>query len=394
MKVSRRDLLAFMLAAAIPGVPAGVLAQMPDPSIRSTESASEVPYLSMPEVQSYIEETVAQTSLPRDYVESVILLASYSPRVEQLMTPKPRDPSKPKTASRGNWASYRKRMVGGTRVKRGLRFLEENDDAFEEAEDRFGIPRDVVAAIIGIETVYGRNQGSFRVLDTLCTLSFDYKRRADYFRSELTEFLLLIRQQGFDPSSIYGSFAGAIGMAQFMPSSIRRYAIDLDRDGKADISNSSADAIGSVANYLQKKGWVKGLPVYFPCTPTPKADTSIVDGGLTVSTTFAKALKAGFIPDLELTLTDDEPLMVVDLPYRDSDGEEATEYRLGTRNFQTILTYNHSYFYASAVADLADEIEAESIRTAETEMESSARTKAPAGNSALGAARSDGAATS
>lgn len=248
-------------------------------------------------------------------------------------------------------------MVGKSRIEKGSEFLEENDEAFGKAEDRYGIPRDIVASIIGVETVYGRNQGSFRVLDSLCTLTFDYKRRADYFRTELTEFLLLLREQHLDPATVYGSFAGAIGMGQFMPSSVRKYAVDFDGDGQIDLVGSSADAIGSVANYLSSHGWVRGLPPFFSCTPDSDADMRLVTGGITTDTTFDHALRAGFIPDFELNIPGDEPLMIVDLPYRDQDGKQATEYRLGTRNFQTILNYNHSYFYASAVSDLAEEIE-------------------------------------
>jgi len=228
-----------------------------------------------------------------------------------------------------------------------------------------------VASIIGVETVYGRNQGSFRVLDSLCTLTFDYKRRADYFRTELTEFLLLLREQHLDPATVYGSFAGAIGMGQFMPSSVRKYAVDFDGDGQIDLVGSSADAIGSVANYLSSHGWVRGLPPFFSCTPDSDADMRLVTGGITTDTTFDHALRAGFIPDFELNIPGDEPLMIVDLPYRDQDGKQATEYRLGTRNFQTILNYNHSYFYASAVSDLAEEIETISMDSAAASMASS-----------------------
>ena len=250
MPLSRRNLLTLLLTAAIPGLPAAVCAQLPDPALRKTESSEDTSYPAMPEVQAYIEETAAATQLPKSFIEEVLSQATYSARVEQLMTPKPRKPNAPKTAVRGDWRVYQHRMVGKSRIEKGSEFLEENDEAFGKAEDRYGIPRDIVASIIGVETVYGRNQGSFRVLDSLCTLTFDYKRRADYFRTELTEFLLLLREQHLDPATVYGSFAGAIGMGQFMPSSVRKYAVDFDGDGQIDLVGSSADAIGSVANYL------------------------------------------------------------------------------------------------------------------------------------------------
>lgn len=230
MPLSRRNLLTLLLTAAIPGLPAAVCAQLPDPALRKTESSEDTSYPAMPEVQAYIEETAAATQLPKSFIEDVLAQATYSARVEQLMTPKPRKPNAPKTAVRGDWRVYQHRMVGKSRIEKGSEFLEENDEAFGKAEDRYGIPRDIVASIIGVETVYGRNQGSFRVLDSLCTLTFDYKRRADYFRTELTEFLLLLREQHLDPATVYGSFAGAIGMGQFMPSSVRKYAVDFDRE--------------------------------------------------------------------------------------------------------------------------------------------------------------------
>lgn len=371
MPLSRRNLLTLLLTAAIPGLPAAVCAQLPDPALRNTESSEDTSYPAMPEVQAYIEETAAATQLPKSFIEEVLSQATYSARVEQLMTPKPRKPNAPKTAVRGDWRVYQQRMVGKSRIEKGSEFLEENDEAFGKAEDRYGIPRDIVASIIGVETVYGRNQGSFRVLDSLCTLTFDYKRRADYFRTELTEFLLLLREQHLDPATVYGSFAGAIGMGQFMPSSVRKYAVDFDGDGQIDLVGSSADAIGSVANYLSSHGWVRGLPPFFSCTPDSDADMRLVTGGITTDTTFDHALRAGFIPDFELNIPGDEPLMIVDLPYRDQDGKQATEYRLGTRNFQTILNYNHSYFYASAVSDLAEEIETISMDSAAASMASS-----------------------
>ena len=369
MSFSRRKLLSLALAAAIPGVPAAVCAQLADKPLPQG-SAERLPYPELEEVQAYIEEAAAKTGLPRDFITDALSQASYSRRVEQLMTPRPRDPGS--APSRANWSRYRTRMVDATRIKGGIRFLEENETAFDQAEDRFGVPRDIVAAIIGIETVYGRNQGRFRVLDALCTLSFDYKRRAEYFRKELTEFLLLAHEQKLEPASVLGSYAGALGMGQFMPSSVRRFAVDLDDDGRIDLFNSAADAIGSVASFLTGSGWVRGLPPAFTCEPAADADLSLADGGVTPKHTLEQVLKAGFIPDFEIDLPGDEPLLVVDLPTVDQDGNPAMEYRLGTRNFQAILAYNRSYFYASAISDLALEIEAASMQKAASNMQGEA----------------------
>ena len=305
MPFSRRELLTLALTAAVPGLPVAVCAQLPDDPSRAKVSSETLPYSALPEVQEYILETTLRTQLPHDFIAGVLDQASYSRRAERLMTPKPRDPSAPKP--RGNWLAYKNRMVERTRIGAGLDFLEENERYFGMAEDRYGVPRDIVAGIIGIETLYGRNQGHFRVLDVLCTLSFDYKRRAEYFRSELTEFLLLIREQNLEPTSVLGSFAGAIGLGQFMPSSIRKLAVDFDGDGKIDLTNSAGDAIGSVANYLADRGWMRGMPSYFNCSATKDADLSIAGGGIRPTHTLREVLRAGFVPDFELELPEDEP---------------------------------------------------------------------------------------
>ena len=370
MSFSRRNLLALVAAAAVPGLPVAVCAQLAEGTV-PRGSAERLPYTELDEVQDFIDETASKTGLSQDFIEDVLSQASYSKRSEQLMTPRPRNPGAPAGTARANWARYRARMVDSTRIKGGIRFLEENEAAFDQAEDQFGVPRDIVAAIIGIETAYGKNQGRFRVLDVLCTLSFDYKRRAEYFKTELVQFLLLVHEQKLDPTAVLGSYAGALGMGQFMPSSVRRFALDFDGDGKIDLFASAPDAIGSVANYLAKNGWVRGLPTAFSCEAEPDADLSLVKGGVSPEVTLEQALKGGFVPDFEIDLPGNEPLLIVDLPAGEKDGAAFTEYRLGTRNFQTILTYNRSYFYASAVSDLALEIEAASMQKAASAMQSS-----------------------
>lgn len=188
-------------------------------------------------------------SFPKSFIEEVLSQATYSARVEQLMTPKPRKPNAPKTAVRGDWRVYQHRMVGKSRIEKGSEFLEENDEAFGRAEDRYGIPRDIVASIIGVETVYGRNQGSFRVLDFPRLLSITSAARiasgrnspsfSCFFASSIS---ILLRSMGA---------SRAIGMGNSCPPRCK-YAVDFDGDGQIDLVGSSADAIGSVANYLLK----------------------------------------------------------------------------------------------------------------------------------------------
>jgi membrane-bound lytic murein transglycosylase B len=201
--------------------------------------------------------------------------------------------------------------------------------------------------------------GGFRTLDVLLTLSFDYLRRADYFRGELEEFLLLAREQRLDPVTVRGSFAGAIGTPQFMPSSIRRWAVDFDGDGRIDLVNSLDDSIGSVANFLAAHGWQKDEPILVPASLGADAEEGAFDtlieqfgGGIRAETPWSILAGLGVEADASLAL--DTPVLLIDLPLTDADGTQRRDYRIGTRSFSAILHYNRSYFYATAVSELAD----------------------------------------
>jgi membrane-bound lytic murein transglycosylase B len=203
-------------------------------------------------------------------------------------------------------------------------------------------------AIIGIETAYGRNVGRYRVLDALATLAFDYPRRAEFFRAELEQFLLLTGEQGADPLAAKGSYAGAIGIPQFMPGSVRRYAVDFDGDGRADVAASPEDAIGSVANFLAHHGWVRSVSIGWPATVSPGAADELVAAGIKPQFAFAELAARG------VAVAGEPPaagiaLALVDLPSRAA----PIEYRLGSANFYAITRYNRSNFYAAAVSDLA-----------------------------------------
>ena len=282
-------------------------------------------------------------------VEHWLNAARYSGTVERLMQP-------PIPFGQRNWLEYRSRYLEDRRVQAGADFWRGNASALNHAAERFGVPPEVVVAIIGVETYWGRITGNFRTIDVLATLSFDYLRRADYYRKELVELLLLAREQGTDPLRFKGSFAGAIGLPQFMPGSMRRFAVDFDGDGRIDLAGSPTDAIGSVANFLVRHGWQRGCPVLFEA----EADEAIVDAlgrGIAASATWADALIAGVAPDLPLDF--DTPVLVIDLPYLDAGGEPRRLYRVGTVNFAAILQYNRSYFYATAVVELAEALRRE-----------------------------------
>ncbi len=249
-----------------------------------------------------------------------------------------------------NWYEYRDRYVEAARVAAGAAFWQTHAATLARAEARFGVPAEIVVAIIGVETYFGRITGNFRTIDVFTTLSFDYLRRADFYRSEFIEFLLLAREQQRDPLTYRGSFAGAIGLPQFMPGSIRRWAIDFDGDGRIDLLASPADAIGSVASFLVGHGWQRDQPIVFEV----QADEAIVDAlgrGIEARTSWSAALAGGVIGDLPLSL--DTPVLLIDLPVINDDAQLGREFRIGTANFSAILHYNRSYFYASAVAELA-----------------------------------------
>lgn len=299
-------------------------------------------YLARSEVQQFIDELVATHGFERARVERWLQQARYSANVERLMQP-------PIPFGQRNWIEYRDRYIEPARINAGIVFWQANADALARADLQFGVPAEIIVAIIGIETYFGRITGNFRTLDVFATLAFDYPRRADFYRTEFVEFLLLAREQKVDPTSFRGSFAGAIGLPQFMPGSIRRWAVDFDNDGRVDLLGSAADAIGSVASFLVAHGWERGHPIVFEVS----ADEAMVDAlgrGIEARTTWSAALAAGVAGDLPLSL--DTPVLLIDLPLV-RDGKPDRDYRVGTVNFSAILNYNRSYFYATAVAEYA-----------------------------------------
>lgn len=252
-----------------------------------------------------------------------------------------------------SWQAYRGRFVEPRRIAAGRRFLRDHGTALAVAEARYGVPREIIVAILGIETIYGRQKGRFATFAALATLSFDYPPRAELFRRELEELLLLARDEGRNPLAYTGSYAGALGMPQFLPSSRRRFAIDFDGDGRIDLTASAADAIGSVANFMATHGWQKDEPTAIIVTVAGSGVQSLVDQGIAPQRTPAEMALA----DVSLagvgagdTAIPDQPAALIDLTTPGAD----TEYRLGYRNFYVVTRYNRSSFYAAAVIDLAN----------------------------------------
>ena len=256
-------------------------------------------------------------------------------------------PKEPKARS---WQLYRARFVTEGRIAEGAEFARRNAAALARASAEHGVPEEIIVAIIGVETIYGRNMGVWRVIDALSTLAFDYPPRADFFRGELEQFLLYSRETGIDVFSVRGSYAGAIGIPQFMPGSYRRFAVDYDGDGVPNLRLSAADAIGSVANFLAKHGWRRGERIELPARVVGDAYSKLVEAGVEPKTPLAELKKYGVETRTDLAL--DTPVALIELENADA----PNDYRIGLRNFYVLTRYNRSVQYASAVVDLAQEI--------------------------------------
>lgn len=247
------------------------------------------------------------------------------------------------------WYEYRKIFLTDKRAREGVAFAQQNAETLAKVSDQTGVPASVITAIIGVETFYGRITGSYRVIDALATLAFDYPKRSPFFTRELQNFLVLAYESGKDPLALKGSYAGAMGYGQFMPSSYRAYAVDYDGDGVADIWTNADDAIASVANYFLRHGWEPGAPVIVPANYDGDS-SEIFAGGLKPEKTVGELAEEGFAPrsatDISLVAT---PLRL--------EGSEGYEYWLCLENFYVITRYNHSAMYALSVWQLSQEIE-------------------------------------
>lgn len=244
------------------------------------------------------------------------------------------------------WHRYRPIFVTEARRTEGASFLREHRELLERARERYGVPPEIITAILGVETFYGRHDGRYPVLDTLATLAFEYPPRARFFRRELEQFLLLSREERVDPRQVRGSYAGAMGLPQFISSSYREYAVDFDGDGQRDLWGSRADVIGSVAAYLERHGWEPEQPIVERLQPSDDRYRELLDRGLKPTISRDELRQAGL--SLQPPLAKDERATLFEL-----EGEEGIEVWAGRRNFHAITRYNHSELYALAVVQLA-----------------------------------------
>lgn len=314
-------------------------------------------------IRAYADELASQRGLDASRVQALLDTARYQEAAVRLMAPPAPAPGASKPMR--SWQRYRDRFVEPIRIRGGVRFMEDNAALLAQAEQRYGVPPAIITAIIGVETLYGRDMGSFRVLDALATLAFDYpdpKRedRIAMFRGQLADLVELSLAGALDGAQIRGSFAGAIGLPQFMPGSIKRYAVDGDGNGKIDLMTSTADAIMSVANFLVEHGWRPGLPVFAPVT-LPADPAALVEGGITPTRDWAglQAAGASVKGAGRQAAWQQAPLGVIDLK---EEAAGTVQYRTGTPNFFALTHYNRSYFYATSVADLAQAVLREEAR--------------------------------
>jgi len=305
------------------------------------QGAAQADYIQYPQTQALMDELVSEQGFSRSDLEGWFAQVE---KKQSILDAIARPAEKTKT-----WKEYRKIFVTPSRIAKGVDFWRENRQTLERMEAEFGVPAQMVVAIIGVETRYGRHKGNYRVMDALSTLAFDYPRRSPFFTKELKQFLLLAREQGQAPMTLKGSYAGAMGYGQFMPSSYRAYAIDFDGDELIDIWENPVDAIGSVANYFVRHGWKKNAPVVSRVRPEKGYDQSLLNASLKPKYTVAELKQKGFTPLAEYA--DESMATAMKLQ-----GEHGAEFWLGLNNFYAITRYNHSRLYAMAVYQLSDEL--------------------------------------
>jgi len=316
-------------------------------------------YANNPNVEAFINDMVARYDFDPAALHDLFNHVSYSATAVKLVLPSP-------TPSLKNWRTYQSRFIEPIRINAGVKFWRANQATLQRASAQFGVPPEVIVGIIGVETIYGKYMGNFRALDALTTLTFDYPNtpnraeRQATFRKNLEDLLVWTRDSQIDPTTVLGSYTGAIGIPQFLPSSIVQYAVDFDGNGRIDLRTSPADAIGSVANYLKQNGWEPGRPVVWRIAGDEGSQgiaQAAADGQPEPHWSLAQLTKAGMLltePALNLSAEAATPLTVVDLP---TPGR-ATEYTLGLKNFYVLTRYNRSFFYALAVYQLGEAVKA------------------------------------
>ena len=291
-------------------------------------------------VQQFIDYETNNGRFNRSELESFFNQAVYRGNIVNIM-------NRPGTSR--PWYEFQKGNAGAAKINGGRSFYQQNRTVIDQVAREYGVPAEIIVAIVGIETNYGRDMGSYRLPDALSTLAFDYPRRAEFFQKELADLLVISKESNRSAFSFVGSYAGAMGMPQFMPSSYRKWAVDYDRDGFRNIWNSVPDVAASVANYMKVHGWQTGGKVIMPVSLTPTTEIqAIIDEKTALNYTVGQLRQLGVVPQGQVA--DSEKVVLFRLETRPN----VFEYFIGFNNFYTIWQYNHSRMYVTAVRDIAN----------------------------------------
>lgn len=311
-------------------------------SVAAATPTAQRNYAAHPMAAQFIDDMATRHQLPRAEVTALLADAEKQQSILDAIS---------RPAEGKAWREYRPIFLTQSRIDGGVAFWNSNAQILADAQQTYGVDSRVIVAIVGVETRYGGNTGSYRVLDALCTLAFDYPKRSDFFRGELEQFLLLTREEHVDVRSAKGSYAGAMGQGQFIPSSYRAYAVDFDGDGKRDLWNSERDVLGSVANYFKVHGWQQGAPVVSRARVTGTAYKALLEKGLKPHMSAGDLAKFGVHSDTPIA--PDTQVALVEF-----DGDKGLEQWVLFNNFYVITRYNRSPMYAMAVHQLSQEIAA------------------------------------
>lgn len=332
---------------------------IPAPSLIVSQPLSVAPgsYSQRDDARLLADQLAQSFEMDPAWVRSMVAQAQFKDNVAKFIMPAPAGTAK-------NWGAYRSRFIDAARIKAGVAFWRSNEGDLRRAEAKWGVPASIIAGVIGVETIYGRQTGGFRLLDALATLSLDFPKgrsdRSAFFQKELGHFLKWCDEQKTDPTTVLGSYAGAMGWPQFMPSSVRTYAVDFDGDSRIDLLRSPSDAIGSVARYLAEHGWQRDMPAYYQVTPPNGTEdlAKLLAPDIVPSFTVGEMQKAGAtLPDAAQNHTGLLALVKLE------NGQAAPTYVAGTDNFYAVTRYNQSSYYALAVIQLGQAVAREASNT-------------------------------
>ena len=299
------------------------------------------------QLDGLFKQVISKSSYTEDDLKKLFEQVEIQPRIIEIMD---------RPAESMPWHRYRKIFLNEKNISSGAKFWKAHADILARAEDKFGVPPEIIVATLGVETRYGTHTGNYRVIDALSTLALEYPRRSKFFSRELVNFLILTDEQGLQPLAVTGSYAGAIGLPQYMPSSYRAYAIDFSNDGSSDLVNSIEDAIGSIASYYREHGWNTGQPISHPATSVSEKASKLVVKKRKTDRSLGELLEQGVTLDTEADQSSRVGLIKLS-------GEQSPEYHVAFDNFFVITRYNTSRLYAMAVQLLGEQIKSRVLET-------------------------------